>query len=432
MASAPATASTTASAATGGTTTFPATTSVSEATSGSGTTAVTETASTAAHAAAAAPTVTPGSPHEIELRPGETDLGRPIQKPMQMRPLTDADREAIHRAEVEEAAKELARIEEALTPDDGFFNLPRLLSGPLLGSLLLGSIALLALFGLSQTLSMLDHLAQQPEWVRYAGYTALGIFAAAAVIAAGRLLLLYLRLRRNQQVRLDALRELSRRTQLRWLAQAKRDEAKTRLEAYLREFPLDQPHDRQTLRKLGFSEQKLLELNQVRTELLDPNRLATTEQWFERFRDGFQSRLDEVAVQRVSYWAKRTGVMTAISPNSLVDSLGTLYIGFSMVADLCTIYHLRAGGTGTAMLLTQVFFNAYLAGQFAGQFNEMEHLAEQQIDHLLTSEGLISEALTARVVAKLGSKVASGTLNYFLLTRLGRYTRRLLQPVHRD
>jgi hypothetical protein len=37
----------------------------------------------------------------------------------------------------------------------------------------------------------------------------------------------------------------------------------------------------------------------------------------------------------------------------------------------------------------------------------------------------------AKVVAKVGSKAASGALNYFLLRRLGRFSMRLLRPVTR-
>ena len=37
----------------------------------------------------------------------------------------------------------------------------------------------------------------------------------------------------------------------------------------------------------------------LRTELLDPDRFASTEQWFARFRDGFQSELDVAAETRV-------------------------------------------------------------------------------------------------------------------------------------
>ena len=70
--------------------------------------------------------------------------------------------------------------------------------------------------------------------------------------------------------------------------------------------------------------------------------------------------------------------MTAVAPNAVVDSGATLFYTFSMLTDLCQVYNLRAGRTGTAVLLGRVFFNAYLAGQGT----EWEKLAEDQYDQL--------------------------------------------------
>jgi uncharacterized membrane protein YcjF (UPF0283 family) len=170
------------------------------------------------------------------------------------------------------------------------------------------------------------------------------------------------------------------------------------------------------------------ELRRVRDELLDPTRFASSDQWLARFRTGFQGQLDQAAHARVRYWAKRSGVLTALAPNALVDSLATTYFGFAMLADLCRVYNLRAGRAGTAVLLSRVFFNAYLAGQMI----EWEKLTEEHVNQLFAPGGPLYELAAARVVSKIGTKAAGGVLNYFLLGRLGRYACRLLRPVASD
>ena len=57
----------------------------------------------------------------------------------------------------------------------------------------------------------------------------------------------------------------------------------------------------------------------MRTELLDPDKFASTEQWFARFRDGFQSVIDVAAEGRTKYWAARIWVVTAVAPNAVID-----------------------------------------------------------------------------------------------------------------
>jgi uncharacterized membrane protein YcjF (UPF0283 family) len=171
----------------------------------------------------------------------------------------------------------------------------------------------------------------------------------------------------------------------------------------------------------------------VRAELLDPNRFASTEQWFAHFRDVFQSQLDIAAEGRVKYWASRIWVVTAVAPNAVVDSGATLFYTFSMLSDLCQIYNLRAGRTGTMVLLGRVFFNAYLAGQGT----EWEKLAEDQYDQLFHEAmkvvGVgVSSNMIGKMLGKVGAKATTGYLNRVLLIRLGRYASRLLRPVTRE
>lgn len=370
---------------------------------------------------------------ELELRAGETELGRPPQVPADLNPLSEDDLKALKLLDDEQAAREVAEAELLLASDPTGLGWLGWFGSPLAFSFLLGMIGVLGIFLFNQTVSLLNALAAQPEWAQYAGYSGLALFGACVLYAGIRFLVLYARMRENRQLRVRGIAELSRRTRLRWLATAKSAEARDMIKAYLTGFPMVMEKERHTLHKLGLTDELQAQLVKVREELLDSNRFASTEQWFAHFRDHFQSVLDAAAEGRVKYWASRIWVVTAVAPNAVIDSGATLFYTFSMLSDLCQIYNLRAGRAGTAVLLGRVFFNAYLAGQGT----EWEKLAEDQYDQLFQEAmkvvGVgVSSNVIGRVLGKVGAKATTGYLNRVLLIRLGRYACRLLRPVTRD
>jgi uncharacterized membrane protein YcjF (UPF0283 family) len=374
----------------------------------------------------------PARQEHVELREGETELGRPPQVPVGLAALSDADRVKLRQLEEEAAARELAEAEALIASDPTGFGWLGWFGSPLAFSLVLLTGGLLGLFLFNQVLQLLNTIRTQPEWAQYLGYGGLGLLGSCVLFAFLRLVVLYARLRHNRQIRIQGLEELARRTRLRWLSFAKSAEAKEQLERYLREYPLDDRKDRTALAKLGLSDEAQARLKAVRTELLDPAKFASSDQWFARFRDAFQGELDAAAEARVKYWASRVWVVTAVAPNAVLDSGATLFYTFSMLTDLCRVYNLRAGRTGTAVLMSRVFFNAYLAGQSV----EWEKLAEDQYDQLFhEAMNVVGVGMGANVAGKLlgkvGAKATTGYLNRVLLVRLGRYAVRLLRPVAR-
>ena len=388
---------------------------------------------TATRGGAMPPPLRPRAPApdpDVELREGETELGRPPQVPSGLALLSDADRTRLRQMEDEQASKELAEAEMLLAADPTGLGWLGWFGTPLVLAMLVGSVGLAGLFVSNQVLSVLNALASQPEWAQYTGYAGLVLFGFCVLYAFLRFAYLYATLRRNRQIQVRGLEELAKRTRLRWLSFAKSAEAKQQLEAYLKTFPLDSEKDRKTLLKLGVTDEVQVRLRNARVELLDPARFASSDQWFARFREGFQGELDTLAEARVKYWASRIWVVTAVSPNALVDSGSSLFYTFSMLADLCQIYNLRAGRTGTAVLLGRVFFNAYLAGQGA----EWEKVVEDQYDQLfheaMNVVGVgVGSNLAGKILGKVGARATTGYLNRVLLIRLGRYSIRLLQPV---
>jgi putative membrane protein len=384
--------------------------------------------------AATAPPRGRGEPDsDAELRPGETELGRPPQVPSALDLLSDADRATLRRLEEEQAAKDLLEAELLIAGDPAGLGWLGWFGTPLVLAFLVGSVGLAGLFTANQVLALLANLAAQPVWAQYVGYAGLGLFAACILFAFGRFAFLYARLRRNRQVQVEGIEELARRTRLRWLAAAKTAEAREQLEVYIRTYPLDAEKDRKALLAAGLTDEAQARLRVVRDQLLDPAKFASSEQWFARFRDAFQAELDAAAEVRVKYWGSRIWVVTAVAPNAVVDTGATLFFAVSMLTDLCRVYNVRAGRTGTGVLLGRVFFNAYLAGQGA----EWEKVVEDQYDQLfheaMNVVGVgVSSNVVGKVLGKVGAKVTTGYLNRVLLIRLGRYAARLLRPVTKD
>ena len=229
---------------------------------------------------------------DLELRPGETELGRPPQGPVDLAPLTAEEVAALKALDEEQAAKDLAEAELLLASDPTGLGWLGWFGSPLAFAFLMGMAGVFGIFLFNQTVSLLNALAAQPEWAQYIGYGGLILFGICVLYAFLRFVFLYVRLRENRQLRIRGIEELSRRTRLRWLAAAKSAEAREQIEKYLRTFPMNTEKERKTLRKIGLDDAAQGRMAAVRAELLDPDRFASTEQWFARFRDGFQSELD--------------------------------------------------------------------------------------------------------------------------------------------
>jgi uncharacterized membrane protein YcjF (UPF0283 family) len=368
-----------------------------------------------------------------ELRPGETELGRPPQVPADLAPLSPEDMAKLKLLEEEQAAKDIAEAELLIAADPTGLGWLGWFGSPLIFAFLLGMAGVFGLFFFNQALTLVATLRQQPEWAQWVGFAGLGLLAFCVLYAFLRFAFIYFRMRQNRQLRIRGIEELSRRTRLRWLAAAKTTEARQQIEHYLTAYPMNTEKDRKKLRGLGLTDEAMVRLAAVRVELLDPDRFASTEQWFARFRTAFQGELDTAAEARIKYWGSRIWVVTAVAPNAVVDSGATLFYTFSMLSDLCQIYNLRAGRTGTAVLLGRVFFNAYLAGQGT----EWEKLAEEQYDQLfgeaMNVVGVgVSSNVVGKLLGKVGAKATTGYLNRLLLVRLGRYSARLLRPVAKE
>jgi putative membrane protein len=127
-----------------------------------------------------APADTP-PPDPVELREGETELGRPPQVPTALDLLSDADRATLRKLEEEQAAKDLVEAELLIASDPTGLGWLGWLGAPLVLAFLVGSVGLAGLFTFNQVLSLLANLAAQPLWAQYVGYAGLALFAGCVL-----------------------------------------------------------------------------------------------------------------------------------------------------------------------------------------------------------------------------------------------------------
>jgi len=249
------------------------------------------------------------------------------------------------------------------------------------------------------------------------------LFAGSGLYLAVRCGSFYVRLRRNRQVRLGAISRLSERTRLRRLAEQMKGEAKAQLEAYVRSYPLAVDP------AAGLTDERIRVLVRAREALL-AGPPPGYERWLADFRDHFQGVLDEAAKERIESGARRAFVASAGAPNAVIDVIATTYCGFALLADLCRLYHLRAGPLATAVLMGQVFFGSYLASQ-AGAFRQA---AEEGVLGLIRSSGAhlgpaALDAAVAKAAGRAGTRLATGWLTCRMLKQLGGHMQEFLRPV---
>src|SRR5215217_7040692 len=120
--------------------------------------------------APAAPAVDSQEP-ALELRPGETELGRPPQVPADLAELSRADLTQLKLLDDEQAARDVAEAELLLASDPTGLGWLGWFGSPLAFAFLLGMTGVLGVFLFNQTASLIQPLNGLPEpWMQYLGY----------------------------------------------------------------------------------------------------------------------------------------------------------------------------------------------------------------------------------------------------------------------
>lgn len=366
----------------------------------------------------AAPDTDPGTTR----REGDTGLGVPEFEARKTRTLSREETEE-YRQTIEERMRHQAEaILEDLEHDHGW-RLPRSLRNAF-SAIMLAIAAIMGMFLTTQTVQFFADVKTMPGWSRWIATGAMALFSIVLACVFLGLLWGILRLQRAPRLHLKAMKILSERRQLQRFASLKQNEARKKLQRYLRDYPLS-GKDRKRLTALGLKDANLASIDAARNRLLDESRPVSNADWLDDFQKGFQGTLDEMAQRRVRQYARRIGIGTAASPIAIVDQMIVLYGCVAMVKDLFAIYNLRPAFGQTVLTLARSVVHTYLSGM-------LEDITETAIDGLGALEDVAGDGLgilTGTVGKAVSAKAAEAGLNSLLIWRLGRKTITLLQPV---
>jgi uncharacterized membrane protein YcjF (UPF0283 family) len=351
---------------------------------------------------------------EGEFRGGDTNHNRPPQK----KPIT-----TIITAEQLQAETEKQReVEFERELAQHFLRLPKIVSTPLAWICLLLAMTLSVLFVLGQTATTWTAISNMPGWAKWPCISVLLILSVMIFYSVVRLLVIYRKLKVNQQIPLRDLHRLEERFHLRALAQARKAEGVKQLKDFLNSYPLAEKSDQLQLKKLksaGLTDDDLRILQAAKIKLLNPDLHPGTSGWMNDFTSEFQGILDAAARRMVNDKARMVGFKTAASPYPLLDFMVVLSANFQILTSLLIIYQLRMGTISTCITLTQILLNSL----FSAQLDELEEMAGEELSHFM------GDSMLSVITARFSTKAAKGAFNYLLLKRLSRRTMRMLQPV---
>lgn len=285
----------------------------------------------------------------------------------------------------------------------------------------------------SQALSLINQIESLAPWARYLALAGLGFLIVAFGWASVQLVRSYMRFEKTPELLMKELAELSERARVRRIVNVAIEDARDKLEGYLRRYP-GEVEDARDLAAIGVAQEEIEQLVSARRDLLEgQGAQAGSEGWIDDFKTRFVEAIDQCANRVVEQYAKKVGLKTAIAPTGFVDTLVVLTNAYLMLRDLFVLYNVRLSRTGTFAVLFRVLLNAFAASQ-------MEDLAEEvaggftrwlkdTVSKGNPSVGLPGADVVGAAATAVVSRVAEGTANYLLFRRLGKAVIRHLRPV---
>jgi putative membrane protein len=277
-------------------------------------------------------------------------------------------------------------LPEAPNTDAEVSSLPRLERGLRWGSIFLGALS--GLIGLLASIWVYDYvlaLIARDDWIGWAAVVLLGLVVLALLMVILRELGGLMRLRRLDKIRHEAD------------SAARQNDKPLAVDVMRRLKRFYRGRD-----DLAWGMQSLAEHEH---DIMDAEELLRLGE------RSLIAPLDPVARSIVASSAKRVSVVTAISPNALVDMMFVAAQNLRMLRKLATLYGARPGFFSLMKLARMVVTHIVLTGGIA--------LGDDVIQQL------VGHGLTARLSRKLGEGVFNGALS----TRIGIATIDVCRPL---
>ncbi len=287
------------------------------------------------------------------------------------------------------------------------------------------ALFLAGIFGVylfSQAINALALAGTLPVWAQYLLLIPLGFCCLVVLGSVVGLARAWLRLRTMSQVDITALEELRQRAKTRKDGLERYQAARTTLENYLREYPLG---EHSPLQGIGIPEDEIGALRRDREYLL--GKTTDSQSWLADFSSLYQAKIDRAAEKRVASWSLKAAGCVMASPLPFLDAVLILGISFRMIRDLCVLYNVRTGKTGSVVLLSRSIRNAFIAGVAEDASTMAGEILGDEAASMFgeTAVGAVGSSFARIIAPKLGE----GAINGLFMRRLGRAAMRLLQPI---
>lgn len=282
------------------------------------------------------------------------------------------------------------------------------------------------LFIATQVLTIIEKVAQSPIWVQSIWYIAVCILVTVVILAIGRLVQMYIKLSQNPRIVFKGLKDLADLKKQMNISQTELLTARERLYSYVLTYPIDEtPFHESDLVKLGFSETDFNALKNQKETLLNRSIAPSDQEWLTDFKGKFLAIIDRCVDARIRYYVFRVGIKTAVVPNSLIDTLIVIYSSLMLIGDICKIYNLRMDHLSLVIILGRSVIQSYIA-------SETEELSKSLFEKTIEMTQDISQSISHGMVQKVGKiivpKAIEGGVNGFLVWRLGKSAKMMLQP----
>ena len=363
------------------------------------------------------------SVHSPQAREGDYGLGIPRSRLEGARVLSDEEIEGTRREEQEELRRQFEEGVRRLEAVNASYELPAGVCRALTwaGCVL---VSVLGLVLVSQAAAVVAGIGSLPVPFDWIVGTLAVVFSGTLSWLILQLVLMLVRLQRNPSVDLHAIRSLQERRHMQHLATRYAEKAQSELRGYLEKYQLDNDA-RGRLAVLGLTESECDDLAEAKRFLLADDEPMPSDEWLAAFRLRFQSILDRVAENRTKGYAMKVGLGTALSPVAVIDKAVVLYACMSLIKELAFLYGLRPALGQSVAILARSILQTYLGGLLQ---DASEAAADTLWSEVSESVGEMAMRIPASI-PQVGAKVTEGAVNGFLISRLGKQTISLLQPV---
>lgn len=358
-----------------------------------------------------------------QVREGDCGLGVPRSRVEGARALSDEEIEGTRRAEDEELRREFEEGVRRLEAVNASFELP----AGVRRALTWAGCALVSVLGLvlvSQAAAVVAGIGSLPVPFDWIVGTLAVVFAGTLSWLILQLVLMLVRLQRNPSVDLQAVRTLQERRHMQSLATEYAEKAQGELRSYLEKYPLADDARRRLI-VLGLTERECDDLAEAKRFLLADDEPMAPDEWLVVFSRRFQSVLDRVAENRTKGYAIKVGFGTALSPVAMMDKAIVLYACMALIKELAFLYGLRPALGQSVAILARSILQAYLGSLLQ---DASEAAADTLWSEVSESLGDMAMRIPASI-PQIGAKTTEGAVNGFLISRLGKQTMSLLQPV---